>query len=201
MASVAASALFSYADAENDVAAKYQFYDATTGRGHFEINGQVQGENQPIDVTAAQLSQTSFQGGSGSDTLYVRVFDGFDWGTWTSFQFNAPINNAPVVSSNNTSLAIGSTIAADALITTIDAENDSFTRFQFYDATVGASTGHFTIDGIVQPATQIIDVLAEQMEDTNFHAGTAAGTDQLYARAFDGFDWSEWHAFIATTIA
>jgi len=40
------------------------------------VNGLVQGANWAIDVTAAQLAQTTFQSGSGSDDLWVRANDG-----------------------------------------------------------------------------------------------------------------------------
>jgi hypothetical protein len=86
---IAASSLFSVTDADGDTITKYQFWDGTAGAGHFAVNGVTQGINQIIDVSAAQLAQTSFQVGSGTDFLYVRAFDGQNWsvenGTWTSF--------------------------------------------------------------------------------------------------------------------
>ena len=38
-----------------------------------------------IDVTAAQLTQTTFQSGSGTDDLWMRASDGTDWGAWKAF--------------------------------------------------------------------------------------------------------------------
>ena len=94
---IAASALFSVTDAENNTMTMYQFYDATPGNGHFVINGVVQGDGQ-IDVTAAQLAQTTFQAGSGVEDLYVRAFDGLNWSSddgvgWTHFHINGPVNH------------------------------------------------------------------------------------------------------------
>ena len=64
-------------DGDGDAIAKYQLWDSTAdpASGHWLVNGTAQGANQAIDVTAAQLAQTSFQSGSGSDTVYVRAFD------------------------------------------------------------------------------------------------------------------------------
>ena len=87
--SIAASSLFSVTDADGDTITKYQFWDGTAGGGHFTVNGVTQGANQIIDVPAAQLAQTTFDVGAGTDLLYVRAFDGKNWsvenGTWTSF--------------------------------------------------------------------------------------------------------------------
>ena len=70
--SFAASSLFTASDADGDAITKYAFWDTGAGGGHFVLNGVAQGASQEIDVTAAQLSQLSYQSGSGADTLWVR---------------------------------------------------------------------------------------------------------------------------------
>jgi len=88
-ASIAASSLFSASDPDGDAIAKYGFMD--TGSGHFVLNGVVQANNQEIDVTAAQLSQLTYQSVAGSvDTLEVRANDGTLWSSWTSFTVTPP---------------------------------------------------------------------------------------------------------------
>jgi len=90
---LSASSLFSVTDADNNTITKYQFWDATTGGGHFTVNGVAQGYNQIIEVTAAQLAQTSFVVGAGGDDLYVRAYDGTNWsvevGNWDHFHLTA----------------------------------------------------------------------------------------------------------------
>ena len=54
------------------------------------VNGVAQGTNQAIDLTAALLSASTFHSGSGSDDLWVRAFDGLDWGAWKEFHVTAP---------------------------------------------------------------------------------------------------------------
>jgi VCBS repeat-containing protein len=82
---VAASSLFSVTDPDGNAITTYAFMD--TGSGHFVLNGVVEPNNQEIDVTAARLSQLTYQGvaGSTADTVEVRVNDGTLWSTWTSF--------------------------------------------------------------------------------------------------------------------
>jgi hypothetical protein len=90
-ASVTASSLFSATDPDGDSIATYAVKD--TGSGHFVLNGVAQANNQEIDVTAAQLSQLTYQsvpGSSSVDNVQVRVNDGTLWSNWASFTVAAP---------------------------------------------------------------------------------------------------------------
>ena len=81
---VAASSLFSATDPDGNAITTYAFED--TGSGHFILNSVVEPNNQEIDVSAAQLSQLTYQSVAGSvDTLEVRVNDGTLWSNWQSF--------------------------------------------------------------------------------------------------------------------
>src|SRR5207302_343288 len=40
--------------------------------------------NQDIYVSASQLAQTTYQSGSGTDTLWVRAYDGTLWSAWSA---------------------------------------------------------------------------------------------------------------------
>jgi VCBS repeat-containing protein len=88
---VAASSLFSVTDPDGDAITAYAFED--TGSGHFVLNGVVEPNNQEIDVTAAQLSQLTYQGSLGAiDTLQIRAEDSSSiWGQWTSFTVTTPL--------------------------------------------------------------------------------------------------------------
>jgi hypothetical protein len=80
--SPAASSLFSATD--GGTFTHYEFYDAT-GSGHFVVNGTNQAANTVIDITAAQLAQTTYVGGTASEQLYVRAFDDTNWSAWAPF--------------------------------------------------------------------------------------------------------------------
>jgi len=96
--SQALSSLITVNDADGDSITAYQLWDSTAGggSGHFEIAGVAQAERAVIDITAAQLAQTTFVTGnlaSGGDTLQIRAFDGFAWsapdnGAWAPFHIN-----------------------------------------------------------------------------------------------------------------
>src|SRR5205085_11643761 len=93
--SVAASTLFTATDPNGDAITTYALKDLT-GNGHFVVNGVVQATNVEIDLTAAQLAQTTYQSGSGSDQISIRASDGTLWSAWQTATVTAPVDQAPV---------------------------------------------------------------------------------------------------------
>ena len=155
--------------------------------------GLLQGTNVAIDVTAAQLASTTFQSGSGSDDLWVRANDGFVWSDWKEFHVNAPIDHAPIVTASNFTATPNQTMAAASLFSVTDAENDSIAKYQFWDFTANATSGHWNIGGAAQGTNVAIDVTAAQLVSTSFQGGTTP--DDLWVRANDGIQWSAWQEF------
>ncbi|WP_069280163.1 hypothetical protein [Bradyrhizobium elkanii] len=192
---IAASTLFSITDADADTITNYQVWDSTAdaSSGHWVVGGVAQGTNAAIDVTAAQLSSTSFQSGSGSDDLWVRAYDGFAWGAWKEFHVTAPVDSAPVVTASDFHATANQSVAALSLFSVTDADGDSMAQYQFWDSTPSASSGHWSIGGTAQPTGTAINVSAAQIASTTFQGGTVP--DDLWVRASDGISWSAWHEF------
>ena len=195
---IAASSLFSVTDADGNSMTEYQFADGTAdaSSGHFLVNGVAQSANVVIDISAAQLAQTSFQVGSVSDLTAVRAFDGMDWSAWSFFNITPPVNHAPVVTAHDTAVSSGQTVTAASLFSVTDADGDLMTEYQFADGTASASSGHFLVNGVAQSANVVIDISAAQLAQTSFQVGSVS--DLAAVRAFDGMDWSAWSLFNIT---
>ena len=148
-ASVAASSLFTVSDPGGHTVTEYGFEDS--GSGHFVLNGVVQANNQEVDVTAAQLSQLTYQSVLGAtDTLAVRAEDQTGWGGWASFVATAPA----LVIQMDTS-AYGSTSLAKSAnqYFLYAAGGTSGPELQLYGAGVVAGTlGGWTPIGAVETA-------------------------------------------------
>ena len=104
---LALSSLFSVTDADGDAMTKYQLLDSTadSNSGHFVVNGVTQAANSVIEITAAQLAQTSFVTGKVGDNLQIRAFDDASWSAadnaaWAPFTISVT-NAAPVVTTAN----------------------------------------------------------------------------------------------------
>ena len=190
---ISASSLFTATDANNDTLL-YFFLDNTSGptSGYFTVNGVVKPANVTFAVSAAQLAQTTFHAGTtGSDDLFVNVYDGVAWSNPKEFHVNVPPpppNQAPVVTVSDYSASSGQVISASSLFTATDANNDTLLYF-FLDDTSGPTSGYFTVNGVVKPANVTFAVSAAQLAQTTFHAGTTV-SDDLFVNVYDGVAWS-----------
>ena len=174
---IAASALFTATDADGDTLL-YGLRDnsADPNSGHFTVNGVVQAANQTFVLTAAQLAQTTFTAGtSSSDDLIVNVYDGSAFSEAKAFRVNVPPNHAPTVTAPDFSATRGQVVDASTLFPASDADGDTLLYF-FYDNSAGPTSGHFTVNGVVQAANTTFAVTAAQLAQTTFTAGTGHRT-------------------------
>ena len=110
----------------------------------------VQAAGTTFAVTAAQLTQTTFTAGiSGSDDLFVNVYDGTAFSGPKEFHVNVPANQAPTVTASNQTASSGQVLNASSLFTANDADGDSLLYF-FYDNSAAPTSGHFEVNGQVQ---------------------------------------------------
>ena len=199
---VNAGALFSVTDADNDTITRYEFWDSTAGNGHFSVDDVAAGVNVAIPVTAAQLAVTQFVGAAvtGTDQLWVRASDGQSWSDWKSWTVNSSshlMNAVPVVSAFAAGLLRGEAALADTLFSTSDSDGDAITRYQFWDDVNGG--GYWSVNGVQQAAIQAISVEAAELGNTVYVGGANSGTEQVWARAWDGLSWSDWKNWLMST--
>ncbi|MGE9009791.1 hypothetical protein ACO2JO_14485 [Leptospira interrogans] len=193
-------------DADGDTITKYQLWDgnsATTSAYFWTPDNFHWQAGTAIDVTASNLANVWVQGGTagGSDTMYIRAFDGTGWSAWDNFTLTTLPNSAPIVSMANQTLHINEWSQINTALAYSDAEGHRATQYQFWDGNAGASSGYFwTPSNSHWAAGTAIDVGAGDLNDVWFRGGASTGADAMYVRAFDGIDWSSWHSFMLTTI-
>ena len=101
---------------------------------------------------------------------------------------SVPANAPPVVAARDITAQAGKTLAASSLFTASDPDGDAITRYQLWDGTGGASSGHFVVNGVAQAANTVIDIPSPALSQTSFLTGSTG--DVLQVRAFDGKSWS-----------
>src|SRR5690606_14770147 len=75
---------------------------------------------------------------------------------------------------------IGGVVTMDTLVTPRDPDGERVDRVAFRDDTVGAESGYFTVDGVVQEAGVWFEVKAGDLGSVAFHAGVVdRGADQI----------------------
>jgi hypothetical protein len=78
----------SYSDVNGDAATKYQFWDGGTGANSayfWTPDNAHWAATTTIEVNATDVSNVWVRGGAtaGTDPMWVRAFDGHEWGNWT----------------------------------------------------------------------------------------------------------------------
>jgi hypothetical protein len=141
-----------------------------------------------------------------TDILYAQTFDGqaySGWNTYVTVNVPASQNVAPTVSlpsgANVSASSSGQAIQFSSLFTGNDANGDTLTYY-LYDATAGANSGHFVVNGTTVAAQTIYQVSAAQLAQTTFVAGASGTADDLYAQTFDGQVYSGWNAHVHVSV-
>ncbi|MVT66560.1 hypothetical protein GPL21_15800 [Bradyrhizobium pachyrhizi] len=192
-------------DADGDAITTYQFWDggtAATSAYFWTPTNSHWDANTTIEVSAADLANVWIHGGSavGSETLWVRGFDGTAWSNWDSFTLTSTVNTAPVATINDQSLHVNQWTKPQGWLTTSDAEGDTITKYQFWDGGTGATSAYFwTPDNSHWASGTAIDVSASDLANLWIRGGSTTGTDTMYVRAFDGTAWSSWDSFTLTS--
>lgn len=203
--SVDANTIFSATDSNGDTITRYMLWDSdsSSDSGYFTIGGIRQSALQEITISSSQLSSLRWIGGSRSqsDIGWVRAADSYEWGEWDSFTAVTTgfTNVKPVVTGRNTGVAAGVSAQARTLLTVSDADNDTITAYRFWDSTATTRSGYFTLDGVKQGAGKVISVSANELSKLSWFGGSLAGTDTVWAQAFDGKEWSNWSSWTMTT--
>jgi hypothetical protein len=203
---VSLSSILTYADADSDAAVTYRFWDSGTdpNSGYFSDNANAhEGSIVNIDVAAADLGSVILHAGSvaGSETMYVQAYDGHDWGASQQFDLttNAPVH-APTVAVSNHTVAANSTTAISTWLTYADVDNDAAVTYQFWDDGTAASSGYFSDAASGHEGSGAgFYVAAADLSSVMVHGGSVAGSETLWARAYDGHAWGTWTSFTLLT--
>lgn len=193
-------------DANGDAITQFQFVDLYDGSGSgyfYTPDNPKHAANEVFTVSAADLANVWLRGGSGAgwENMQVRAFDGESWGAWDAFKFTTLNNTAPVVSGGNVNLSANQKVAASSLFTFSDADfgiGDQIVQYQFFDDTQGG--GSLLLKNVAQAADKTFTVNAADLGKVTFGAAASSASDLLWARAFDGDSWSDWHSIYANTL-
>ncbi len=195
----------SYSDVDGNAATQYQFWDggSGTGSGYFWTpDNPHQPAGTAITVAAADVGNLWLRGGqtAGSETMWVRAFDGKEWGDWDSFNFSTLPNSAPVAKASDHQLGINEWAKLSDWVSYSDADGDTATQYQFWDGGTGTRSGYiWTPDDAHHAAATAITVLASELDSAWVRGGQSAGSETMWVRAFDGHDWGAWNPFTMTT--
>jgi len=192
-----AASLFSYSDSLGSAATEYDVWNTGPGGGYFQLGALAPyAGGQDIIINAGQLSSLTYTAGSGSDTLWVRAFDGYVWSSWSNaFTVVGPIDTGPVEAVASIQAAHGQSYAASTLFTYSDPFGVGATQYDFWDS--GTGGGHFVLNGVALNLNTDNIITAAQLSQLVYQSGS--GADTLWVRANDGTVWGSWSAAFTVT--
>jgi hypothetical protein len=201
------STTLGYSDANSHAAVAYEFYDGATAANsaYFFSPGTARhAAGVTFGVSAAELSTLSIRAGSvgGTDQMFVRAFDGIDWGNWLTFNVNS-INNPPIASIDNQTIFIDQWRQLSTVLGYADPAGTPAVRYEFWDTgTVATSSYLYSSRSEHHPAGAGNSFILEAAELNSvwLRGGSVAATESMQVRAFDGENWSAWDSFTVTTV-
>jgi Ca2+-binding RTX toxin-like protein len=145
--SVAASSLFTTADASGNTVVDYQIVNNNALGAYFTLGGQTYGAGADFEVTAGQLSQLQYVAGPlGSDPQFsVTAFDGLNWGPTQEISLTVGAPSVQATGADQTIEAtvadesvVGSAAGSDTLIGGFDGDElDGESGYDTFDYNVG----------------------------------------------------------------
>jgi hypothetical protein len=196
----ALSSLVSVSTQPGDTIQSYQLIDtnAAANSATISVGGVKQAAGTTISLTPTEFAAATVVAGTSgtSDTVFVRATGVGGPSGWAPLVVTTSVNGAPVLSVADKSVAAGSTLAASALATVTTPV--PVVAYEFLDLNPDASSGSFKVGGVTQSAGAIIDILSSQLATTSFVAGATGSSDEIWVRASNGTNWSQWSRFSVT---
>src|SRR5262249_11086515 len=162
----------------------------------------------PIDVTGALLT-VFVQGDSivePDENFVVTISNPNPAATITQATAIGIIRDderAPVITPrfDPWTVAVNHSLPASSLFTAADANGHAVTQYEFQDVGAGATSGHFTLNGVAQPqGDATFAVTAAQFLQLEYTGGSVAGSEAVWVRGSDPFGtFGDWKRFVMTT--
>jgi len=195
------SDIMTVTDPNGDTLTQIEVWD-NTGMRNWNIGGGYPDASSGFVYTfnLDQISVTGFEAPNFSDppvteTLWVRGFDGVAWSAWEDFKLTSlPPNQAPMVTIGTLTDSPGDWTRLTDIMTITDPGGDPITQIEVWDET-GAN--NWWADGALVDANS--GYVTSDIADVWVQADATPGTQPLWVRAFDGWDWSPWERFDLVT--
>jgi hypothetical protein len=185
-----------------DDVTSYAFYDAGGGNGHFTNNGTPIADGQWLTVSASDLGDVDYVGGSSPQvrqTLEVGVYDATTatWSAANSFVAGTKDTTARVIG-HNFGAGEDQSVAVSPNLTVSNPLSDTISQYAFYDA--GGGRGHFTNNGTAVPDGQW--TYTSDLGDIDYVGGSMRAAQTIDVELYDATTgaWSRTDTFVAHTV-
>lgn len=190
-------------DINGDEITIYQLWDSEGGH-NWKVDGEIITKTWDSFDASADIRLIADET-PGEQTLWLRAFDGNDWGLWDDFTLiTRESGAAPVVSIDDQVMRVveGEWRKLEDVITVTDAEGDTITAYELRDT--GGLTTSFLGANSWWADDKVVDAtsgfVTTDLGNVWFRRDGAASEQTLSVRASDGNLWSAWEDFTLTTL-
>lgn len=191
--SVGTGSLFDYIQSgEYSGETQVQIYVSPDAAGQLMVNGEVVGNDATLTMDEFLTSNWQVGADGSEDKLWMRVNEGSGWDDWmeATVTSSTVVNAAPVIDVTDATVDVGAEVMASTLFAVSDAEGDAITQYEIWSG--AGDTGHWEVGGVNAGAGGYLS--ADQFDDLVWVSGEAGSVEDIWIRARDGDDWSEWVA-------
>ena len=177
-----------------DTIQSYQLIDTNSAANSagIRVNGVAQSAGATLTLTPTQFGQATLTPGTSgsSDTIFVRVTSTGGTSAWTPLSVTTTVEGTPIISVADKSVAANTSLAASSLATVTTPVPAA--AYEFIDMTPDPGSGSFKVGGVTQSAGAVIDILSSQLASASFLTGGTGTSDEIWVRASNGTNWSNW---------
>jgi VCBS repeat-containing protein len=155
--------------------------------------------NDTYSYTANNTAAINAASSTPTDTFTYTVSDSEGGNTTETLAFT--ISRLPVVTAANVAASAGQSFAASALFNATSPGGTTITSYQVEDENADPGSGFWVLNGMVEPAGQVITMPASELSELSFAAGavtTGPITDILEVRAANGSGYGAFSTFTVT---
>ncbi|HLG83175.1 MAG TPA: NF038122 family metalloprotease [Bradyrhizobium sp.] len=157
--------------------------------GHLTLNAN--GSYAYVADNAAAISGAP-TGSHLQDIFSYTVSDGH--GGTSNASLTITLDRLPVVTAANVTVDSSQAVAASSLFAVADLDGNAIATY----ALENTGSGHFVLNGVVEPSNAEIDVSQAQLSQLTYQAVPGSTADTVEVRVNDGTAWSSWTTFTAT---
>jgi Peptidase M10 serralysin C terminal len=107
---------------------------------------------------------------------------------------------APVVTTQDTTILLGTTVLLTDLFSFSDADGDPPTRIRFRDNNNNTDSGYLTFNGVVQPPNTVLTYNWADRHLLVYRSGTVISKERLEISVEAGGEWSSFSSFLMYTV-
>jgi hypothetical protein len=203
--SIAASDLFNLIEGSNPVTTYYfEDFNIRATSGYFMLNGVALQQGVRFQVTAAELANLRYMGGTEILSEKIRIYVRDSAGqvsdvAMTAQAFTVRANTTPPwAKATAFSVVANEFVVGSQFVSGWDPDGHPIVSFQIRDTK--SDLGYFELDGVRQTQREFFTVNADDLGKLRYYAIGAASTEEIEVRSFDGVHHSPVSRAVATII-